>query len=242
MTDRSVIVMGAGDATGGAIAKRFAREGFQACLVRRSADKLAPLVEEIAAAGGAAAAFGCDASDEAAVTELFARIEKDVAPIGAVVFNAGAFLRAPAAIDLDAERFTESWRTNCLGGFLTGREAVRHMAPRGVGTLIFTGATASLRGGKGFAAFASAKFGLRAVAQSLAREFMPQGIHVAHVIVDGVIETPRLPDLMPSLVEKKGTRALLSPEGIAETYWMLHCQPPRAWSHEIDLRPAEENW
>jgi len=184
MTDKkAVLVVGAGDATGGAIARRFAREGYIACVTRRQADKLQPLVERIRAEGGEAHAFGSDARDEAATVALVQGIERDIAPIEVAVFNVGGNVRF-AVVDTTERVYRKVWEMGALAGFLMGREAARAMLPRGRGTILFTGATASMRGGSGFSAFAGAKHALRALAQSMARELGPKGIHVAHVVID----------------------------------------------------------
>ena len=242
MADRkSVLVVGAGDATGGAIARRFAREGFIACVTRRHEDKLRPLVEAIEAAGGAAHAFGSDARKEEAVIELVAKIERDIAPIEVAVFNIGANVRF--GITETTERvFRKVWEMGCCAGFLVGREAAKAMLARKRGTILFTGATASVRGSVGFAAFASAKHALRALAQSMARELGPQGIHVAHVLIDGAIDTAFIKELFPERYALKAQDGILDPEAIAEQYWQLHCQPRSAWTHELDLRPWMETW
>lgn len=238
---KAILVMGAGDATGGAIAKRFAREGYIACVARRHADKLQPLVEAIAAEGGSARAFGCDARVEGEVLELFASIEREVGPLEAVVFNIGANVQF--AITETTERvYRKVWEMAALAGFLTGREAAKAMLPRGRGTIIFTGATASLRGRAHFAAFASAKFALRALAQSMARELGPQGIHVAHPIIDGAIDTAYIRETFPELYQRKEQDGILNPAHIAETYWQIHCQPRDCWVHELDLRPWTETF
>lgn len=239
--EKAVLVVGAGDATGGAIAKRFAREGYIACVARRNADKLAPLVEEIEAAGGRARAFGCDARIEEQVIELFATIEREVAPIEVVVFNIGANVQF--SITETTERvYRKVWEMAALAGFLTGREAAKVMLTRGQGTILFTGATASLRGRANFAAFASAKFALRALAQSMARELGPKGIHVAHPIIDGAIDTAFIRDTFPELYQRKEQDGILDPAHIAETYWQIHCQPRDCWVHELDLRPWTETF
>ncbi len=235
------LVIGAGDATGGAIAKRFAREGYTACVTRRNVDQLSPLVEEIAAAGGSAHPFGCDARVEAQMVELFEHIERDIGPIEVVVFNIGANVRF--SITETTERvYRKVWEMAALAGFLTGREAAKAMLPRQKGTIIFTGATASLRGGVGFSAFAGAKFALRALAQSMARELGPQGIHVAHPIIDGAIDTAFIRDTFPERYALKEQDGILNPEHIAEQYWQLHCQPRDSWTHELDLRPWMETF
>ena len=238
---RAALVVGAGDATGGAIARRFAREGYVACVTRRSADKLAPLVERIRADGGRAEGYASDARREDEVVALVERIEREVAPIEVAVFNIGANVRF--GITETTERvYRKVWEMAALAGFLVGREAARAMLPRARGTIVFTGATASLRGGAGFAAFASAKHALRALAQSMARELGPQGIHVAHVVIDGAIDTAFIAQNFPERYAKKAEGGILDPEAIAEAYWQLHRQPRSAWTHELDLRPWSEPW
>ncbi|MGY4531649.1 NAD(P)-dependent dehydrogenase (short-subunit alcohol dehydrogenase family) [Pseudomonas sp. TE3786] len=238
---KAVLVVGAGDATGGAIAKRFAREGYVACVARRNADKLEPLVAEIIAAGGEARAFGCDARIEEQVQEMFATIEREIGPLEVVVFNIGA--NVWFSITETTERvYRKVWEMAALAGFLTGREAAKVMLPRGRGTIIFTGATASLRGGKGFSAFASAKFALRATAQSMARELGPLGIHVAHPIIDGAIDTAFIRDNFPERYALKEQDGILNPEHIADSYWQIHTQPRDSWTHELDLRPWLETF
>lgn len=235
------VVIGAGDATGGAIAKRFAREGYSLCVTRRNADQLSVLVDEIRAAGGTAHPFGCDARVEEQMVELFGHIERDIGPIEVVVFNIGANVRF--SITETTERvYRKVWEMAALSGFLTGREAAKAMLPRQKGTIIFTGATASLRGGVGFSAFAGAKFALRALAQSMARELGPQGIHVAHPIIDGAIDTAFIRDTFPERYALKDQDGILNPEHIAEQYWQLHCQPRDSWTHELDLRPWMETF
>lgn len=235
------VVIGAGDATGGAIARRFAQEGFTLCVTRRQADKLESLVSDIQADGGTAHAFGCDARSEEQMVALFSDIERDIGPIEVVVFNIGANVRF--SITETTERvYRKVWEMAALSGFLTGREAAKAMLPRGRGTIIFTGATASLRGGNGFSAFAGAKFALRALAQSMARELGPQGIHVAHPIIDGAIDTAFIRDNFPERYALKDQDGILDPEHIAEQYWQLHCQPRDCWTHELDLRPWMETF
>lgn len=235
------VVIGAGDATGGAIAKRFAREGYSLCVTRRNVDQLTVLVDQIRAAGGTAHPFGCDARVEEQMVELFEHIERDIGPIEVVVFNIGANVRF--SITETTERvYRKVWEMAALSGFLTGREAAKAMLPRQKGTIIFTGATASLRGGVGFSAFAGAKFALRALAQSMARELGPQGIHVAHPIIDGAIDTAFIRDTFPERYALKDQDGILNPEHIAEQYWQLHCQPRDSWTHELDLRPWMETF
>ncbi len=238
---KAALIVGAGDATGGAIARRFAREGLVACVTRRTADKLEPLVQSIRDSGGQAHGFGSDARDEAAVTELVATIERDIAPIEVAVFNIGANVRFNVT-DTTERVYRKVWEMGALAGFLVGREVARAMLPRGRGTILFTGATASLRGGAGYAAFAGAKHALRALAQSLARELGPQGIHVAHTVIDGAIDTQFIAENFPQRYALKDKDGILNPDHIAEAYWQLHCQPRSAWTHEMDLRPWMETW
>jgi NAD(P)-dependent dehydrogenase (short-subunit alcohol dehydrogenase family) len=237
----SVLVVGAGDATGGAIARRFAREGLVACVARRNGEKLEPLVAAIEAQGGQARAFGVDAREEDEVVSLFETIERDVAPLEVVVFNIGANVNFSIR-ETTARVYRKVWEMACFAGFLTGREAARKMTPRGRGTIVFTGASASLRGRSGFAAFSGAKHALRALAQSMAKELGPAGVHVAHVVIDGAIDTPWIRENFPERAALKPQDGILDPDAIAEMYWMLHQQPRSAWTHELDLRPWMEAW
>ena len=242
MSDRkAILVIGAGDATGGAVARRFAREGYVACVTRRSEEKLAPLVERIRAEGGAAHGFGSDARKEEEMVALVDRVERDIAPIEVAVFNVGANVRFDIT-ETTSRVYFKVWEMACFGGFLMGREVARRMLPRVRGTIIFTGATASLRGRADFSAFAGAKHGLRALAQSMARELGPRGIHVAHPIIDGAIDTDFIRTTFPDLYARKEEGGILDPEHIAEAYWQLHLQPRDAWTHEMDLRPWTESW
>jgi NAD(P)-dependent dehydrogenase (short-subunit alcohol dehydrogenase family) len=236
-----VLVIGAGDATGGAIARRFARGGYTACVTRRTADKLQPLVERIRAEGGRAEAFASDARREDEVAALFDRVEAEQGPIEVLVFNIGA--NVPASIlDETARKYFKVWEMACFAGFLNAQAAARRMLARGRGTILFTGATASLRGGANFAAFAGAKHALRALAQSMARELGPKGIHVAHVVVDGAIDTEFIRSNFPERYALKDQGGILDPDHIAENYWHLHQQPRDAWTFELDLRPYMERW
>jgi len=242
MTEKkAILVVGAGDATGGAVARRFTREGYVACVTRRSVDKLAPLVQAIEAEGGQAHAFGTDARKEEDMIALFDHIEREIAPIEVVVFNIGANVRF-SITETTARVYTKVWEMACFAGFLTGREAARVMLPRQRGTIIFTGATASLRGREGFAAFAGAKHALRALAQSMARELWPKGIHVAHPIIDGAIDTEFIRTNFPQRYALKDQQGILSPESIAQAYLNIHQQPRDAWTHETELRPWMEPW
>ncbi|MGN8259691.1 SDR family oxidoreductase [Pseudomonas sp. SMSB3] len=236
-----VLVVGAGDATGSAIAKRFAREGFVACVTRRQVDKLQPLLEDIRASGGQAHGFGSDARDEQEVAELVETIERDIGPIEAFVFNIGA--NVPCSILEETPRkYFKIWEMACFAGFLTAQAVARRMVGRERGTIMFTGATAGTRGAAGFAAFAGAKHALRALAQSMARELGPRNIHVAHVVVDGAIDTAFIRDSFPERYALKDQDGILDPEHIADSYWFLHAQPRDAWTFELDLRPWMERW
>ena len=235
------LVIGAGDATGGEIAKRFARGGYIACMTRRSADKLQSLIDEIQQAGGQAYGFASDARKEEQVIELIEQIEMTIGPIEVMVFNIGA--NVPCSIlEETARKYFKIWEMACFGAFLTGREVAKRMVTRERGTIIFTGATAGMRGAAGFAAFAGAKHALRALAQSMARELGPRNIHVAHVVVDGAIDTDFIQQTFPELYAKKDQDGILNPAHIAENYWHLSQQPRDAWTHELDLRPWMERW
>jgi len=241
MSAKAVLVIGAGDATGGAIARRFARDGYVACVTRRNADKLGPLVATIEQEGGKARAFGSDARKEDEMIALIDIIEREVGQIDVAVYNIGANVRFPIR-ETTSRVFFKVWEMACFGGFLMGREVAKRMVPRGRGTILFTGATASVRFGSGYAAFASGKHALRAVAQSMARELGPEGIHVAHVVVDGAIDTAWIRENFPERAALKDEDGILNPDAIAENYWMLHRQPRSAWTHELDLRPWMEKW
>lgn len=233
--------VGAEQGLGAALCRRFAREGYHVLVSGRTPARLEKVVQTINAGGGRAEPVKADVAVEGDVIGLFDRAmsDEESAPADLVVFNAGN--NNPHDFrTLSAESFEESWRVGCLGGFLVGREAARRLAPLGRGTLIFTGATASLRGRPSFAAFASAKAGLRAVAQAMAREFGPLGLHVAHVIIDGGIDGDRLNSRFPQRRAQTGANGLLDIDAIAETYWQIHRQHPSAWTHEVDLRPFKE--
>lgn len=236
----SVAVVGAGDYIGAAIVRRFAREGYLVHAGRRNGEKLAPLVDEIAAAGGRCVGKTLDARQEAAVA-AFMRDADNAAPLEVAVFNIGANVNFPI-LDTTERVFRKVWELACYAGFLSGREAARMLLPRGSGSIFFTGATASVRGGKGYAAFASAKFGLRAVAQSMARELGPKGIHVAHLVIDAGVDTAWVRERMNARGNAGEARTLMDPASIAEAYWQLHQQPRDAWTHELDVRPAGETW
>jgi NAD(P)-dependent dehydrogenase (short-subunit alcohol dehydrogenase family) len=237
------LIIGAGDGLGGAIAKAFAREGHPVCITRRARhlDQLMALAGEIHAAGGVAHPFGVDARNEAQMIALFDDIEARVGPLEVVVFNIGANVRF-GFVETTARVFTKVWEMACFAGFLTGREAARVMLPRGHGSILFTGATASVRGREGFAAFAAAKAGLRAIAQSAARELAPKGIHVAHVVVDGAIDGVFTRSNRSDVESLLSEDRILKPDQIAANFVWLHGQQRSAWTHELDLRPWTEPW
>jgi len=238
---KAILVVGAGDATGGAIARRFAREGYVACVTRRNADKLAPLVEQIRAEGGEAHAFGCDARNEEETTALIDRIEREIGPLEVAIFNIGANVNFPI-LETTSRVYFKVWEMACFAGFLMGREAARVMVPRQRGSIFFTGATASTRGREGLSAFSGAKHALRALAQSMARELGPKNIHVGHLIIDAAIDTAFIRDNFPERYATKAQDGIVNPDHIADTYWMLHQQPRDAWTHELDIRPWIERW
>lgn len=242
IADKSVaIVIGAGDATGGAAAAAFARAGLIVVPVRRNADQLGPLHDLIVAEGGQCVPVGADARDEAQMIALFDRVEAEIGPIEVLLFNIGANSPMPI-LEETVRRYTKIWEMCALAGFITGREAARRMVPRGHGTIIFTGATASLRGSAGFAGFSGGKFALRSLAQAMARELGPKGIHVVHSIIDGAIDTDFIRTNFPDRYALKDEDGILDPDAIAAEYVRLHQQPRTAWTHELDLRPWIERW
>jgi NAD(P)-dependent dehydrogenase (short-subunit alcohol dehydrogenase family) len=230
--------VGARAGLGGALARRFAKAGFTAVVTGRSAERLEAVAADIRDSGGKAVALAGDVGHESEVSTLARRVA-DLGQLEVGVFNAGNADRAPA-LELSVESFEQAWRTNTLGGFVFGREVVKSLVQRKQGALFFTGATASLRGKPPFIGFASAKAGLRSVAQSFAREFGPQGIHVAHVVIDGGIDGERLRSRAAERVAQAGPDGLLNLEAIAEVYFQLHLQHRSAWTHELDLRPYKE--
>ncbi len=243
MSQASAIVLGVGPprGLGAAIARRFAAEGYRVTIVGRSEEKLNASLDELRAKGAQVEAVLGDVTDEALVQRVVAQADLPEAPLQAALFNAGG--NWPAGfLDMDAAFLEQMWRTNALAGFILAKAAIEAMLPRKSGTVIFTGASASLRGKARFGGFAHAKAALRALAQSAAREFGPQGIHVAHVIVDGAIDGDRINTFLPSLKAEKGEHGLLDPDAIADNYWHIHQQSPSAWTHEIDLRPWIESW
>ena len=236
----SVIVIGAGPGLGSSLARKFAKEDHHVFVVRRErhSEELNSLCDEMKEFGGSATAIPSDAREEEQVISLFSEVAKS-GPIDCVVFNIGA--NVFFSIEETTSRvFRKIWEMGTFAGFLVGREAAKHMKDKG--TIIFTGATASMRGGSGFAAFSSAKFGLRAVAQSLARELGPKGIHVAHTVIDGAIDHPWIKENFPDIYKLKEVDGILNPDDIAEAYYNLHLQEKTAWTHELDLRPYMEKF
>lgn len=240
-----VIGVGAARGTGAAVARRFAAGGLHTVLAGRTEERLAERAAEIADAGGSASIHVLDVRKEDAVTALFDAVEADRAPIRSVTFNPGANVRHPL-VETEAWLFEHLWRVSCFGGFLVSREATRRMAASGGGSLLFTGATGSLRGADGHAAFAAAKAGLRMVAQSAAREYGPKGVHVAHIIVDGAIDGEKIRQGFAERAEELDAMGqadnMLDPDAIAEAFWQVHAQPRSAWTHELDLRPWTEKF
>ncbi|MEN9855637.1 MAG: hypothetical protein RLZZ157_763 [Pseudomonadota bacterium] len=241
----TAVVIGAGDFIGSAIARRFAAEGYIVFVGRRSLDKLEPLKQEIEAAGGRVVARALDARDEDQITAFMAEAEA-MAPLEVCIFNIGANVQFPL-VETTARVFRKVWEMACFAGFLAGREAAKHMLARGKGSIFFTGATAGIRGGAGYSAFASAKFGLRAVAQSAARELGPLGIHVAHLVIDAGVDTAWVRERIRASAGDDALAAiqpgqLMRPEAVAEAYWALHQQPVDAWTFEQEIRPFAEKW
>jgi len=238
-------IIGAGDYIGSAIARRFTQGGYTIFAGRRSADKLSVLKQQIESEGGTCVTRGLDARKEDDITAFLAEAEAH-APLEVCIFNVGANVQFPL-LDTTERVFRKVWEMACYGGFLTGREAARLMLPRGQGTILFTGATASLRGGAGYSAFASAKFALRAVAQSMARELGPQGIHVGHLIIDAGVDTAFVRERIKAAGGETALAnlppdTLMDPQSVANAYWMLHSQTRDGWTFELDLRPYKETW
>tara|TARA_B100001175_G_scaffold122419_1_gene104210 strand:+ start:314 stop:1042 length:729 start_codon:yes stop_codon:yes gene_type:complete len=242
MTKKVALVIGAGTSLGSAVAKCFAKDGLTAVVARRTGEELATLKKEIENFGGICHPFSLDARKEEDVTNLINKIENEIGEIEVAVYNIGANIRFGIK-ETTSQKYYKVWEMAAFGAFLMGREVAKKMIPRKKGTIIFTGATASVRGGDGFAAFAGAKHAKRALAQSMARELGPKGIHVAHVIIDGAIDTPWIKKLFPDYFkEKKKIDGLMNPDDIARNYIMLHKQPSNAWTQELDLRPWIEKW
>ncbi len=243
--NKTALVIGAGDYIGSAIAKRFAREGYIVHAGRRNGEKLRALVEEIENSGGICRGKSLDARDEDAIVEFFAQAEAE-APIDVCIFNVGGNVNFPI-LETTERVFRKVWELGCYAGFLSGREAARHMVAREQGSIFFTGATASLRGGSGYSAFAAAKHGLRGHAQAMARELGPKNIHVAHLIIDAGVDTAFVRERIRSamgdeVADNIPPGRLMTPESIADTYWYLHSQPRDAWTFELDIRPFAEKW
>jgi NAD(P)-dependent dehydrogenase (short-subunit alcohol dehydrogenase family) len=231
------VVMGAGPGLGAATAHRFAREGFAVALMARSEEKLAQIQSDIENAGGQALSVTVDVTDPKSVAAAFGQVKSQLDAPSVLIYNAGIF-QVNGVLDIAPEKFEYAWKVNCFGAFLGAQQVLPTMLERKIGTIIFTGATASLKGSARFAPLAVGKFGLRALAQSLAREFGPQGIHVAHVVIDGMINTQRVREMLSEPQEQ----TMLSPQAIAQTYWQLYQQDATAWTLEMDLRPAVEKF
>jgi len=241
MTKRSAVVLGVGpeQGLGAALAKRFAAEGLHVFIAGRSEYKLETVARSIHRSGGSSTAVTTDGSVEHDIAHLFETVSLKDSVVDIAACTVDSNISIPF-LETEVEIFTKLWTQNCLVGFLFGREAVKTMVKQQRGTLFFTGATASLRAKPPFTSFAAAKAGLRALAQGMAREFCPQGIHVVHIIIDGVIDGERARQQFPEFVEAKGKDGLLQLDAIADTYWAVHCQNPSAWTHELDLRPYKE--
>ena len=237
MNGKVAAVLGVGPGLGTAIARRFAKEGFAVALMSRREESAAEARREIEDAGGAALIVSTDATDPASVEAAFGRVREELGNPEVFVYNAGAF-QMGGILEIEPEKFDECFRANCAGAFYAVRQVLPAMVEAGSGTVLLTGASAALRGKANFSALAVGKFGLRALAQSMAREFGPQGVHVAHVVIDGQIQTPRVREISPDREEY----TMLSPDAIAETYWQLHSQDRRAWTLELDLRPSVESF
>ncbi len=238
------VIVGAGDYIGAAIARRFAKGGFTVCMGRRNGEKLAPLMAELEAAGGRAHGYTLDARDEDSVQRVFAQIVEEVGLPDLVIFNVGGNVRFDI-LDTTTRVFRKVWEMACLAGFLVGRETARHMVPRGSGALFFTGASASMRGNPGYAAFGAGKAGLRSLAQTLAKELGPKGIHVAHLVIDAGVDTAFVRERMLAAGRDPAALppdTLMDPASVAEAYWTLFHQRADGWTFEMDLRPYAENW
>jgi NAD(P)-dependent dehydrogenase (short-subunit alcohol dehydrogenase family) len=233
--NKTIAIIGVGPGLGGAIAKRFAREGFSAGLMSRSMESMTPVEQDIVASGGSALSVPTDATDAKSIISAIERIRDELGPIEAFVYNAGQF-HMGSILDTSPEIFNTVWQTNCLGAVIGAQCVLPDMVKKGSGTIILTGATASLRGSAKFSAFAISKFGLRAFGHSMAAEFGPEGVHVSHVVLDGQINTPSIRKIFPT----RGAESFIDPDAVAETYWNLHAQDRTAWTLDLDLRPALE--
>lgn len=237
MDKQTAAIVGVGPGLGRALALRFARGGLAVGLLARSEEALLSVQAELEREGRPSRSYSCDSASEESVRAAFSRLRAELGAPEVLVYNAGAF-QPGGVLEISPADFERSWRVNCMGGLLVSQAVLPAMIERKRGTILFTGATASLRGSARFANLAVGKFGLRALAQSMARELGPGGIHVAHVVVDGVIDTPRVRSMLPD----RAPGTLLDPAAIAETYWNLHTQDASAWTHEIDLRPSVEKF
>ena len=237
MTDKVVAVLGVGPGLGAAVARRFAKEGYAVALMARSEESIADARQEIESEGGTTVSVSTDATDPASVEAAFGRVRDEIGDPEIFVYNAGAF-QMGGILEVEPEKFDECFRANCAGAFYAARQVLPAMVEAGRGTILLTGATAATRGSARFSALAVGKFGLRALGQSMAREFGPQGIHVAHVVIDGQINTQRV----RGRYGEREEHTMLSPDAIAETYWQLHSQDQTAWTLEMDLRPAVESF
>lgn len=240
---KSALIVGVGhtEGVGAAVARRFAREGFDVTVFGRNEEKIATALESLHAINPSARSAVGDVIDEATVRRLVADCDRDDAPLEVAIFNAGGNWPKPY-LDMDTDFVRQMWEVNALAGFIFSKAAIEAMLPRGRGTIVFTGASGSMRGRSNFGGFAQGKAALRALAQSAAREFGPQGLHIAHVVIDGAVDGNRINTLLPDLKGNLAADGLLRPEGIAENYWHLHTQPRSAWTHELDVRPWAENW
>ncbi|QIN84177.1 SDR family NAD(P)-dependent oxidoreductase [Rubrobacter tropicus] len=237
MNGKTAAILGVGPGLGSAVARRFAGEGFSVALMARREESVSGIRQEIEEGGGKARPIPTDATDPASVAAAFGEVRNSLGDPEVFVYNAGAF-QMGGILDVSPEKFDECFKANCAGAFYAAQQVLPAMVEAGRGTVLLTGATAALRGSARFSALAVGKFGLRALAQSMAREFGPQGVHVAHVVIDGQIDTPRVREMSPG----REDHTMLSPDAIAETYWLLHEQDPTAWTLEMDLRPAVEGF
>jgi NAD(P)-dependent dehydrogenase (short-subunit alcohol dehydrogenase family) len=240
--DKAIVVgVGPIDGLGGQLCRHFAREGLEVFAAGRTREKVEAVAEAIASEGGRATAVACDTTKPQDVERLFAAADGAGDALALVVYNAGNAAFGDL-LDMDPAYFEEVWRLTCLGGFLVGQQAGKRMVERGSGTLIFTGASASVRGRPPFGAFASAKAALRSLAQTMARSWGPRGVHVAHVVIDGAIGGEKIKSNLPQVAERLGEDGMVGLQGLAESYWSLHRQPKNAWTFEIDVRPYKETW
>ncbi len=237
MEPEVTVILGVGPGLSAAVAERFAAAGHALALLSRSARHHRALAATIRTRGATAQGYDCDAADPASIAAAFARIRNTLGHPTGLIYTAGSYMPG-GILELDGQRFETAWRVNCLGAFLAAREVLPAMLQRECGRLLFTGATASRRGSAGFAGLAVGKFGLRALAQSLAHEFGPRGIHVAHCVIDGQIDSPALHERQPG----RAAATCLNPHAVAEAYWQVYRQPPSAWTLELDLRPHLERF